>query len=73
MASGLQAGKQHAERLVVDTGLHAKRWTRQQAIDFMLAQTSLSAHNIEREVDLGGALHSEVNERSDADLVALLL
>ena len=38
-------------RLVVDTGMHAKRWPRQQAIDFMLANTALSAHNIEREVD----------------------
>jgi uncharacterized protein (DUF885 family) len=38
-------------RLVVDTGIHAKKWTRQQAIDFMLANTGLSAHNIEREVD----------------------
>lgn len=38
-------------RLVVDTGLHAKKWTRQQAIDFMLSNTGLSAYNIEREVD----------------------
>lgn len=38
-------------RLVVDTGIHAKGWTRQQAIDFMLANTALSPHNIEREVD----------------------
>ena len=40
-----------ATRLVVDTGLHAKKWTRQQAIDFMLANTALSQLNIEREVD----------------------
>jgi uncharacterized protein (DUF885 family) len=40
-----------ATRLVVDTGLHAKKWTRQQAIDFMLANTALSPFNIEREVD----------------------
>ncbi|MEM1379889.1 MAG: DUF885 domain-containing protein [Pseudomonadota bacterium] len=38
-------------RLVVDTGMHAKGWTRQEAIDFMLANTGLSANNIEREVD----------------------
>lgn len=38
-------------RLVVDTGIHAKNWSRQQAIDFMLANTGLSSHNIEREVD----------------------
>lgn len=38
-------------RLVVDTGIHAKEWTRQQAIDFMLENTGLSQNNIEREVD----------------------
>lgn len=38
-------------RLVVDTGLHAKGWTRRQAIDFMKENTALSEHNIEAEVD----------------------
>lgn len=38
-------------RLVVDTGMHAKGWTRQEAIDFMLENTGLSEVNIIREVD----------------------
>ncbi len=38
-------------RLVVDTGIHAKGWTRQQAIDFMTANTALSHHEIGTEVD----------------------
>ena len=29
-----------ATRLVVDTGIHRKRWTREQAIDYMLARLS---------------------------------
>jgi uncharacterized protein (DUF885 family) len=40
-----------ALRLVVDTGIHAKGWSRQQAIDFMLANSALTQTNIEREVD----------------------
>ncbi len=38
-------------RLVVDTGMHAKGWTRQQAIDFMLENTALAENNIVNEVD----------------------
>jgi uncharacterized protein (DUF885 family) len=38
-------------RLVVDTGMHALGWTRQQAIDFMAAHTALGANNIANEVD----------------------
>jgi len=38
-------------RLVVDTGLHALGWSRQQAIDFMLANTPLAENNIVNEVD----------------------
>jgi uncharacterized protein (DUF885 family) len=38
-------------RLVVDTGMHALGWTRQQAIDFMATHTALGANNISNEVD----------------------
>jgi uncharacterized protein (DUF885 family) len=38
-------------RLVVDTGLHFKDWTRQQAIDFMAENTALTLLNITNEVD----------------------
>lgn len=38
-------------RLVVDTGIHAKRWTREQARQYFLDNTALSAHEIETEVD----------------------
>jgi uncharacterized protein (DUF885 family) len=38
-------------RLVVDTGVHSKGWTKQQAIDFMRDNTALSDANIEAEVN----------------------
>ena len=38
-----------ARRLVVDTGLHAKRWTRQQAIDY-----GIEASEVERYVVIPG-------------------
>jgi uncharacterized protein (DUF885 family) len=38
-------------RLVVDTGMHALGWSRQQAIDYMAANTALSHLNIVNEID----------------------
>ena len=38
-------------RLVVDTGIHSKGWTREQAVDFMKKNTALSIHEINTEVD----------------------
>ncbi|EFK94908.1 protein containing DUF885, bacterial [sediment metagenome] len=40
-----------AVRLVVDTGLHHKRWTREQAIEFFKANAAKSEHDIVNEID----------------------
>lgn len=55
-------------RLVVDTGLHALGWSRQQAIDFMVAHAPVSRDEIETEVDRyigmpGQALAYKVGQR----------
>ena len=38
-------------RLVIDTGIHSKGWTRQQALDFMASNTALSLHEVKTETD----------------------
>lgn len=38
-------------RLVVDTGIHAKDWTKEEAIDFLQSNTALSLHEVNTEID----------------------
>ncbi|MEM5511307.1 DUF885 domain-containing protein [Pseudoalteromonas sp. AS84] len=40
-----------AMRLVLDTGFHAKGWTRQQGIDYMLANSSMAKSDVIAEVE----------------------
>lgn len=62
-----------AARLVVDTGLHAKGWTRQQAIDYLASHTALSLHECTTETDRyiawpGQALSYKMGELTIRDL-----
>jgi uncharacterized protein (DUF885 family) len=47
----LQAEMFSSVRLVVDTGLHAKRWTREQAIDYMMANTGMPESEVVTEIE----------------------
>lgn len=47
----LQAEMFRAVRLVVDTGMHAKHWSREQAIDYMIAKTGKTAPEVTREIE----------------------
>ena len=38
-------------RLVIDTGIHAMEWTREQALDYLASNTALSKHEVRTEVD----------------------
>ncbi len=66
-------------RLVIDTGIHAKGWTREQAVDYLASNTALSMHEVGTEIDRyiawpGQALAYKIGEltlwdlRRDAEL-----
>lgn len=47
----LQAELFRAVRLVVDTGIHAKRWTREEAIIYMLDNTGMAESDVVSEIE----------------------
>lgn len=47
----LQAEMFRAVRLVVDTGLHYKRWSREEAIDYMVSKTGMTEAEVTREIE----------------------
>ncbi len=72
-----------AVRLVVDTGIHARKWSRQKAIDFILDNTSMAQRDVEVEIDryiaypaqacaykIGQLKFRELRERSAQELGA---
>ena len=47
----LQAEMFRAVRLVVDTGMHAKRWSREEAIAYMREKTGMTEEEVTREIE----------------------
>ncbi len=47
----LEADSMRACRLVVDTGMHALGWSRQQAIDYMVANSPMAVGHVTAEID----------------------
>ncbi len=68
-------------RLVVDTGVHAKGWTRQEVLDYLASNTALSIHEVTTETDryiswpaqaisykIGEIKIRELREKAEAEL-----
>ncbi|HEU0133547.1 MAG TPA: DUF885 domain-containing protein, partial [Allosphingosinicella sp.] len=56
---GLNDEMLRAMRLVVDTGIHSKGWSREQAIDYMLANSGMSRTDVVAEVERYIAIPSQ--------------
>jgi uncharacterized protein (DUF885 family) len=56
---GLNDEMLRAMRLVVDSGIHAKGWSREQAIDYMLANSGMSRTEVTAEVERYIAIPSQ--------------
>ncbi|HEY8571522.1 DUF885 domain-containing protein [Phenylobacterium sp.] len=77
----LQAQKFRAVRLVVDTGLHAKRWSREQAIQWAVENSGRTRQSMTSEIDRYCATpgqacgykigHTEINRMRDKARAAL--
>ena len=73
MISFLSWALLRASRLVVDTGIHAFDWTREQAIEYLVSNTALSRYSCEAQVDRyiswpGQATAYKMGERTIRDI-----
>jgi uncharacterized protein (DUF885 family) len=71
-AGFLQSFLFRAARLVVDTGIHSKRWSREQATDYMVATTGFARPRSQREVEryctmIGQACSYKVGHKAWSD------
>ena len=67
----LQAEMFRAVRLVVDTGLHAKRWSREEAINYMVSKTGMTDAEVTREIERYAVLPGQATAYKTGQLAIL--